>query len=374
MNVVHVITGLENGGAEGVLFRLVTHDVKNKHVVISLRGEGKYGPLLQSAGIDVHCLHWNNIFSLLFGFFSLIKIIKSYEADVVQTWMYHADLLGGCAAYLSGVKKIFWGIRHSDLSHNDSKRITRIIAKVCAIMSNVIPTKIICCANKASEVHVNIGYKKNKIIVIPNGYDMSNMVVSTPSVQNVKNEMNIGNDFVIGMVGRYHPQKDHANLLESLSYIKEKGCSFVCVLVGNGMDINNSALKSKIEDLQLEDYIRLLGPRPDIPVIMNALDLHVLSSKSGEGFPNVVAEAMACGTQCVVTDVGDAKKIVGDLGWCVNSEDSRALGDAILDAYQEWGGDRLNWNARSNRLEAEIEKKYSINLMVERYKEEWLAS
>lgn len=121
---------------------------------------------------------------------------------------------------------------------------------------------------------------------------------------------------LIGMVARFDPQKDHRTLIKSLSFLKRSQKMFHCILVGSEMDVTNSDLLAWIKAEDVEENITLLGRRNDIPSVMNALDIHVLSS-IGEAFPNVLAEAMACGTPCVTTDVGDAALIVGDTGWIV---------------------------------------------------------
>src|SRR5690554_617924 len=171
--VVHIITGLNDGGAEGVLFRLCLNSTNNRHIVISLMDEGKYGPLLEDAGVSVHCLGMNPGRPSVKRFLKLVSLIRSEEPDAVQTWMYHADLLGGMAAKVAGVKKIFWGIRHSTLEKGKSKRSTILIARICALLSGFLPERIICCAQGAALVHARIGYSSRKLEVVPNGYDFS---------------------------------------------------------------------------------------------------------------------------------------------------------------------------------------------------------
>jgi len=95
MRVLHIITGLNDGGAETVLYRLVTHDADNDHNVVSLTGEGKYGLLLQEKGIKVMALEMPRGRVTASGLLQLWRTVRTVRPDVVQTWMYHADLLGG---------------------------------------------------------------------------------------------------------------------------------------------------------------------------------------------------------------------------------------------------------------------------------------
>lgn len=372
--VVHIITGLNDGGAEGVLTRLCLHSKGAIHVVISLMDAGKYGPLLQQAGVAVHCLGMNPGKPSIVRFFQLIKLIRSEQPDVVQTWMYHADLLGGFAARMAGVRRVFWGIRHSTLDKGKSKRSTIMIARLCALLSSWVPEKIICCANKALSVHADIGYAATKLWVIPNGYDLSHFKPDVAAGEKVRNELRLGaREFVIGKVGRFDPLKDHFNLLRALSLVAEQKIHFRCLLVGKGLSPYNAALVTYIAELGLQDRVVLAGQRTDIPAVMNALDLHVLSSCS-EGFPNVLAEAMACGTPCVATNVGDALEILGDASTCCPPQDSDALADVIIKMVTEWQKAPAAWQARQTVSTKRIADRFSIEGMVAAYEACWAGS
>ena len=307
MKIVHIITGLNNGGAEGVLYRLVTYDQANEHIVISMMDAGKYGPLLLEKGLDLYCLNMSAGKVSPKSTLKLYKLIKTINPDIVQTWMYHADFIGGLAAKAAGVKKIFWNLRHSNFDSNHTKSSTIKIAKLNAKLSTIIPKRIISCAQGGVKAHADLGYNKKKIVVIGNGYDLSTFKIDDDSRDLIRNELNLGQKPVIGMVGRYDPQKNHKGLIEALKFVKEKGYAFDLVLIGRDLNDKNEILLEQIKKAGLYDETFLLGQRNDIPSIMNALDIHVLSSSYGEGFPNVIAEAMACGTPCIATDVGDSR-------------------------------------------------------------------
>jgi glycosyltransferase involved in cell wall biosynthesis len=369
--VVHIITGLNDGGAEGVLTRLCLHSSKVQHVVISLMDEGKYGPLLAQSGVSVHCLGMNPGKPSIVRLFRLIRLIRAEQPDAIQTWMYHADLLGGIAARLAGVRRVFWGIRHSTLEKGKSKRSTIMIARLCSVLSSWVPDKIICCANKARAVHADIGYSAQKLRVIPNGYDLSCFKPDAAAGVRVRTELGLGPDeFIIGNVGRFDPLKDHSNLLQALARVAECKIPFRCLLIGKGLSPDNTGLAKHVTALGLQDSVLLVGQRPDIPAVMNALDLHVLSSLS-EGFPNVLAEAMACGTPCVSTDVGDALEIVGDNAACCPARDPQALADVITKLVREWQQFPSMWGARKVASSQRIAEKFSIDVMVEAYEACW---
>nr|WP_313631743.1 glycosyltransferase [Brevundimonas naejangsanensis] len=368
-SVLHIITGLNDGGAEAVLYRLCAHDVRDRHHVISLTGAGKYGPLLLALGVRVTYLNMPRRRVTAQGLWRLWCLVRKLEADVVQTWMYHADLLGGVAAWLAGHRNIIWGIRHTTLIPGESPRSTIAVAQACAWVSRIVPRRILCCAEGAIKVHTALGYDADRMVFVPNGYDLTDFRPDTPSGSSVRSELALGSGPIIGFVARYDPQKDHNNLLQALGLLKAVDLRPTCLLVGTGLDPDNAALVERIAQLGLSDQVHLLGRRSDIPSVMNALDVHVMSSSFGEAFPNVLAEAMACGTPCVSTDVGDAASIVGDTGWIVPPRDPQALADAIALALK--ARYEPDWLKRKTSARNHIETRFSIAQMVDRYRDVW---
>ena len=370
MLILHIITGLNNGGAEAVLFRLVTSDTQNKYQIISLIDYGIYGDRLITAGIPVYCLNMSRGCVTLTGLVRLFHLISYINPDVVQTWMYHADLIGGIVARCAGTRTVVWGIRHSNLDVKKNSLSTRLVAYLCALLSRIVPAKIVSCSEEGARVHIELGYLRDKMVVIPNGFDIAKLFPTVDLRNSLRNELGVNsNDVLIGMVARWDSQKDHATLIGALSLIYQTSdISLICLLVGPNMDSFNAPLIDLINKFGVADRVILLGPRSDIPAIMNSLDLYV-SSSCGEGFPNVVAEAMACGVPCVVTDVGDARLIVGETGWCVPPENSMAFADAVVIALHELS--EGSWSARSALCRQQIVEKFSIDKMVMNYRAVW---
>lgn len=370
--VLHIITGLTDGGAEAVLYRLCKYDASVKHIVITLMGEGKYGSLLMDMGVEIHCLDMPAGRIKFSGLFKLYKLIREFKPDIVQTWMYHADLIGGVVARLAGVKNVVWGIHNTTLVKGESKRSTILIAKLNGFLSKFIPKKIIYCAEKSREVQESIGFKSSKGVVVPNGYNVQDFAPSDVGRMAFRCEAGIvDNIFLIGHVGRYDPQKDQQNLLEALKLVKDKDINFKAVLVGTNLDANNTKLADLLSRLNLLDEVCLLGGRNDIPVVMNGLDIFVLSSAFGEAFPNVLNEAMACSTPCITTDVGDAGVIVGDTGWVVPPQYPQALADAIVQAFEEKKTNSPDWLSRKEASRERIVENFSIEKMLESYHQVW---
>ncbi len=370
MKVVHIISNLGNGGAEGVLYRLVTHDQNNEHIIISMMDSGKYGPMLSKKGFKVYCLNMKLGEASLKPILKLYKYLKNTNPDVVQTWMYHADLVGGLVAKTLGIKKIFWNIRQSNFDRQNTKYSTLRIANICSKLSSFIPSKIISCSTGAVGEHVKLGYCKNKITVIENGYDLDVFKADDYNRKKFRANLGVGQLPVLGMVGRYDPQKDHKNLIEALSLVYRKGYKFDLLLIGRDLNDNNTELLSIINKYNLNDRVQLLDQRSDIQNIMNALDIHILSSAYGEGFPNVVAEAMACDTPCIVTNVGDSKLIVGRHGIVVEPCNADELADAIITLINKMSNDK-EWEQLKYKCSIHIIENFSIQSMVSKYNKIW---
>ena len=367
MRIIHIITGLGDGGAEHTLFKICKYDKLNKHIVISLKGSGKYLPLLNKLGVKVYCLNVN--FFSINKFFFLINLLRSLKPDLVQTWLVHADFIGSLAARLAGIKNIVWNVRYSKIEIGKAKIKTILIIKVLSKLSYFIPKLIIIVSKKAKKIYQDEGYDKKKLKFIPNGYDLSILKVNKNKKIDFQKKIRIKKQMpLIGCVARFDPLKDHLNLLNSISLIRLNNINFFCVLVGTNIN-KSKILINEIKRLKLNDCIKLLGPTKNISEVMNSIDIHVQSSRS-EGFPNVVAEAMAHKTPCIVTNVGDSSYIVGNTGWVVPPNEPVKLAKAIQLAFNEIS--TKNWVKRCNKARERIGKKFSIGKMIESYNNLWI--
>ena len=174
---------------------------------------------------------------------------------------------------------------------------------------------------------------------------------------------------IIGNIARYSPMKDHENLISSLSLIKKKNINFLCILIGTNIDKKNTKLIDHIKKLKLTKHIKLYGIQKNVAQIMNGLDIYVQSSSYGEGFPNVVAEAMTHEIPCIATNVGDASHIVGNTGWIVPPKNSLKLALAIENAFLKIN--KKNWKTRCKQSRVRIEKNFNIFKMINDYSEIW---
>jgi len=371
MKILHIITGLGRGGAETLLYQFCIHDKEYEHIVISLSGTQDYSLKLRRLNISVHSLNFSNSKISIKGLYKLYKLIRQIKPDIIQTWMIHADMVGGIVGRLAGIKNIFWGVHHSNLTGRKSKNTTRLIIKVNSILSYFIPKKIIYCANSSKKIQESIGFKKSIGVVISNGYNTNIFKNNDTFRKSFRNEHNISDDtFIIGHVGRYSPLKDQTTLIEAFHILEQKGYKFKLVLVGTNLDRNNIDLVSFLNKKELSDKVLLLGRRDDIPKIMNGIDLFVLSSIT-EAFPNVLNEAMACGTPCVSTNVGDSSLIIDSTGWVTQKKNQKVLANSITEAYEEKKLKNTLWLKRKLACRDRIVKNFSLEEMIKRYKDIW---
>lgn len=371
LDVVHIISGLGHGGAETVLYRLLTASMQgDRHCVISMGEPGVFGPKLEAAGVRVYSLHMRGVPGVVGGLWRLYRLLRQLRPDVVQTWMYHADLVGGVVARLAGIKAIAWGVRNSGADLQKSSRASRALAWVCARASAIVPGVIVACADNAAQRHVGWGYRDDKMLVIPNGYDLSVWQADPQARMVLRQELGLAADTpLIGSVARWNPLKDHDNLLAALALSVQAHPEVRCVLIGEGLDSQNTELAAMLQRYGVQDKVVLLGRRTDVAQWMNALDVHVLSSRA-EGFPNVVAEAMASGTLCVVTDVGDAARIVGDTGWVAPPRNAAALSQALSAALATLGSPDAE--DRRQRGRQRVASLFGLETMVDAYHTVWL--
>lgn len=371
MQVLHIITGLKKGGAETLLCNLCEYDKEFNHTIISLSDTQDLEASFIKLNIPVFSLNFPDGKIKISGVFKLYRLIKKINPDIVQTWMIHADLIGGFTARLVGIKNVFWGVHHTVLIYGKVKWSTIFILKINALLSHFIPKKIIYCAEKSRSAQESIGFNKSKGVVIQNGYDIKKFYRNTDLGIDFRDELKISDDiFVIGHVGSYDPLKDQNTLIEAFDILNKQNFKFIAVLVGKNLDNDNNELITKIEEKGLSSSIHLLGMRNDIPAVMNGIDLFILSSIS-EAFPNVLNESMACGTPCITTDVGDASLIVKNTGWIVPPKNPKLIVDAVIDAEDEFRSRTISWLKRKDDCHVRIIKNFSLKKMVQKYKELW---
>ncbi len=327
VRVLHVISGLNVGGAEMMLYKLISTADRTlfDFRVISLTGMGEMEQRIEQLGVPVLALQLKSIP----GWRALQNEIKRWQPDLVQTWLYHADLIGGLAAVMNRVL-VLWNIRHSDVNSPDTKWTTRAVMRINALLSHRLPVRVVVCSRSAAQSHVQIGYDSRKMVYISNGVDTSAFKPDALARATVAAQLGIGVEVpLLGMAARFHPIKNQRGLLEALQLLHQQMPDVHLVLLGRDMEEANPDLNKWVRELGLEGSVHLLGERDNMPLWMAALDGYVSSSNS-EAFPTVLIEAMSCATPCVTTAAGDSAEIVADTGFVVPVGDGTALAAACL--------------------------------------------
>lgn len=332
-HVAHVITGLGSGGAEGFLTRLVpelgARGVTN--TVFSLTDDGVHGENLRQNGVDVCTLGMQPGRPDPRALRRLVRHLDDIRPDVVMTWLYHADLIGGIAGRLAGVP-VVWNIRQSAMGPGAPRRHHRLL-RINACLAGQLPVRIVCVSNRALADHVAVGYPSPRMEVVHNGVDTLRFKPDAGVRRLVRQELGIATDEpVIGHVARFDPQKDHETLIRAAALIEVKRSDIHLVMCGEGVDGTNGELSRLIQKHGLDRRrVHLLGRRSDVDRLDAAFDVAVSSSAYGEGLTNALAEAMACGVPCVATDTGDADELIGDTGVVVPVRDPEGLAGGILE-------------------------------------------
>jgi len=367
MKIAHVITDLNVGGAQVMLHQLLRHTDRTafQSEVISLTDKGPLTERIASLGVPVSAMGMRSGIPDPRGVLRLASWLRRSRPDVVQTWLYQGDLIGGLAAKMVGIRKIVWGIHNSYLDARSSKRTVRWTVRACARMSRHLPQKIICCAQASQRLHAEMGYPAKKMVVIPNGFDLDSFKPDRAARLSVRQELGISDKSpLIGLIGRFDPQKDHQNFVRAAALLPARAPESLFLLCGDGSDWQNRTLATWIEEAALQDKFYLLGRRQDMTRLYAALDILSLSSSHNEAFPMVVGEAMACGVPCVVTDVGDSALMVGDTGRVVPVRDSQALANAWLELIEMGEEARVGLGIAARQR---IERHYRITSVAARY-------
>lgn len=363
IKVLHIISGLRQGGAESVLYHLLKNiDDRKQHVVVSLSGPDFFWGKIQMLNVNLYQMDFRNKF--LVEALRLLNVIRKEKPDVIHTWMYHANIIGGVLGRMRGIKNIVWGIHHAN--PKSFKRLTKayVVVLLNKIFSYWLPRNILYPGRTCAKLHEEFGFDKSKSIVVHNGFDIGDNGDSSGYSSDDRSV----NGFRLIYVGRWNPIKDHRTLLEAASIVIEKYPNVSVAMYGDQIDTANNALIKLLSNYpKLVPHVKLHGVTDDINRAYRNSDLLVLSSLE-ESFSNVICEAMANGVPCVSTDVGEARNVIRDSGWVVPVGDPVSLANAMLEFFNE---NELSRRARSARAKQIIVEHYSLSRMVSMYTSLW---
>jgi len=366
LRIVHVITGLGMGGAEIMLDRLLGafDGQRVESSVICLSGEGPIAPRIRERGVPLQVLDLPTGPKALAAYPRMLSLLRSARPDVVHTWMYHADFLGGTAARALGIP-VIWALHATTMDAAKTSRATRWLIGALAKLSPYVPDRVVSCSNVGRAAHADMGYEKAKLSVIPNGFDTARFRKSDSLRAAARARWQVGADeLVVGHVARFHPQKDHSTLLEAIARCAQSNAKLRFVFFGTDVTSQNTGLMSLARELGVTDRCLFLGPSTAVDSELPGFDVLVSSSRYGEAFPLVIGEAMASEVPCVVTDVGDSAYIVGDTGIAVSPANPAELATALLKLT---GQDPSARHALGAAARARIEAEFSLARVAELY-------
>lgn len=327
---MHIISGLSGGGAERALFNILAGGAGARYtsVVISLRDDGVYGARIRALGIRVYSVGMGLRSAL--AMIKVAALARSFKPDVIQGWMYHGNLVASLVAMsVPRGSTLLWNVRHSLYDLSLEKPVTRQVIRANRLFSR-FPQTIVYNSRVAKTQHERFGFASKAGQIIANGFDIQALAPSCERRSAVRQTLGFSRgELVVGHVARHHPMKDHRGFIRAALAVLERFWNVRFLLVGRDVTLDNPVFKDLIPD-HLKYRFTLLGDRADVYNLMHAIDVVCVSSAWGEGFPNVLGEAMSCGVPCVATEVGDSTDIVGDTGIVVPPSDSVSLARGLL--------------------------------------------
>jgi glycosyltransferase involved in cell wall biosynthesis len=339
--VLHVIPSMDQGGAERLLASLISaHDPETDHHVVKLLAGEPFFPI---EAAKLHSLDLTRRSISARPFWKLRNYVARLKPNVVHAWLYHGNFASIAAAGLR--IPIIWSIHNTTLSRVHSKPRTRTINRICALLSHVIPDRIVYAAPSARSLHEAFGYAASRGIVIKNGIDLAPFRYDPDLRAQLRKNIGLTNaEFAIGCIGRFDPQKNQRLVVEAFARMPKKTAAKL-LFAGTGCTWENPELRSWLLRYGVGEHTILLGRRTDVPALLSALDVLVIGSSYGEVLPIVAFEAAAAGLPIVSTSVGIVASDVGDVTPFVLSPshivpigDANRMSQALADVHQFWLG------------------------------------
>ncbi len=362
IRITHLIPSLEIGGAEQSLVKLVTglDPQVFEQRVISMIGGGALASKLEAVGIPLESLGMRRGQPSPRAYWRLRRSLRGAPPDVLQTWLYHADLLGTIAVGRATRPSLVWNVRCSNMDLTQYRSLTRLVLFILSRWA-FRPLAVLVNSEAGRRYHAALGYAPRRWEVIPNGFDTERFRPDSVARDAIRRELAIPPQApIVGLVARHDPAKDHRTFLEAARLVHTACPLTRFILIGSGIP----ALREAVSAQGLASHVHLLDARSDIERVMAAFDVGCLASAWGEGFPNVLGEMMACGVPCVTTRVGDAATIIGTTGEVVSPGDATALATALIGLCSVTPAARARLGAAAR---ARIQADYSLAVVLARY-------
>lgn len=325
LKLLQIITDLDIGGTEKMLAELID-GLDKRNYSTSVCSIKTFGPVAK----ELHSIKNLKAFSLNTRFkfdiralFKLYLMLKRTKPDIVQTYLYFDNILGGIVAKLAGVKHIIMGYRAANPYE----------PRLRAVMENFfmksVADHVVSNSYAGKNILVQRGVPPEKIHVIHNAKHLKNFMNVTMSNE-TKARLGISaKDKVVTIVAKLREQKGHVYFLRAIKQIIHKYKDFAVLIVGDGP--LKASLEAYAKKLGIATHIRFLGDREDVNEILALTDIFVMPSL-WEGFSGAIIEAMAMKLPVIATDVGDTKYLVKDgvTGYLVRPKDWQALAEKTI--------------------------------------------
>lgn len=359
MKILHVVPAVTCGGAERVLADIIrTTQAHYDHFVLSMTSGDAFFDL---SGVELFSLDLKRGSYSMTGIRRFRELVRELEPSVIHAWLYHGNALS-CFAPDCGAR-IIWSIHNTDLPIGLAKTSTRLVNRIGAFCSAAVPARIVYAGHEARRIHENIGYSKDRGVVVDNGVDLGKFRRDATMRKVARRFLDAKpSNYVIGMIGRFDSQKDHSTMIRAFAKVREHRDAILAI-VGPDCTLSNEQLRSLIRSAGVEPHVRLLGQRPDIATLMNGFDVLAISSRYGEAMPMVALEAAATDLPVVATRVGDVGEFLLDDGHLASPGASGSLASALLEVAQCLPFPASLVENRRRKLRA----KYSIECMAQNY-------
>lgn len=370
IRIAHIITDLTSSGSSSMLYKLMAHTDRSRFdpVIIALDSEGEFIDKIIAHAIPVYTFNMSRNPSSSWHVLRLARLLRKLEPDILQGWMYQGNLAASLASKLLAKRPVLlWNVRQTVYNLQQEPRSTRWAIGFSQRLMNM-PDRILYNSWLSENQHAALGFDEQKSQIVANGFDLQLFAPNTYSRELMRTKLAIPQDaIVIGMVAHYCPSKNHALFMEAAHLLGMHNRNVHFILAGEQVSTDNPEIAALLKRFPtLQGKLHLLGKRQDIPALMNALDMFTLTATRGDGFPNAVGEAMACGVPCIATDIGDTALLINKTGQTLQE----ATPSSLAFAWQEWINAGEIWRKEQGRqARKRIQKHYAIQNIASQYQD-----
>lgn len=370
IRVAHIITDLTSSGSSSMLYKLMAHTDRSRFdpIVISLDGEGEFIDKIIAHGIPVYTFNMSHSLSSSWHVLKLARLLRKLEPDILQGWRYHGNLAASLASKLLPKRPaLLWNVRQTVYNLQQEPRSTRWAIGFSQRLMNT-PDRILYNSWISENQHVALGFDEQKSQIVGNGFDLQLFSPNVYSRELMRQKLKIPQEaIVIGMIAHFHKTKNHALFFEAANLLGIHNRNIHFVLAGEQVTPDNPEIIRLLERFSgLEGKLHLLGKRQDTPALLNSMDIFTLTATRGDGFPNVIGEAMACGIPCIATDIGDTALLINKTGQIFQDITSSSLAFA----WQEWINAGAAWRRElGQQARKRIQKHYAIQNITTQYQD-----